>query len=362
VIVISFDGVGDQVFESMAKDPVSYPNIATFKEQSVYRGGVKTIFVSNTYPVHTSIATGKLPREHGVISNYVDVKGAHRWAQLNRYIQTETIWDLAAKQGLSTAGILWPVTCGANIRWNMPEVHLHGRENQIVESLRHGSRLFQIKALLRHITNFRGTDPTYLDKFTTAVACDVLQEKRPDLTFLHLIAYDTISHRVGSQAKVLKVARKALDDCLGKVLRAAGDTPVLIFSDHAHLDVSESIDLTQHLGDTLIEQCGGSAFFTRPVEGIESHPWFGRFLTESELWDSGYADRGAVSGIAAPPGYRFGSGHFKSDHGYPVDYENYSVFYAIRSKIPPPEPVFGDGRDITAILRRELGIADDSPL
>jgi len=358
ILVISLDGMTDLAFEAMSGAPATYPNIARFKEQSHYRGGVKTMFVSNTYPIHASIATGKLPKEHGITSNYVETERGRRWAQLASYIQAETLWDAAHKRGLSTAAILWPITCGAkNIRWNFPETHIHGWENQLVESLRQGSRGFQLGAFLRHGEKLlRGIGQPGLDRFTTAVTCDLLRKRRPDLTLLHLIAYDTLSHRNGSKSEKLDLARRALDECLGKLLEAAGDTTVLVFSDHGHLDVAEVIDLTQFLGDALLEQCGGSAFLTHPVAGVDSHPWFGRFLTARELDESGFSARGAVSGIAANPGYTFGTGSHRSDHGYPADYENYQVFYAVRCNAAPLEPVYGDVRDITAIIVNKLGL------
>jgi len=358
ILVISLDGMTDQVFEAMASAPATYPNIAKFKDQSDYRGGVRTMFVSNTYPIHASISTGKLPREHGITSNYVETAGKRRWAQLSSYIQSETIWDAAHKQGLSIAAILWPITCGAgNIRWNFPEVHLHGQENQLVESLRHGSCGFQLGAFLRHGGKLlKGIGQPGLDRFTTAVTCDLLRKHRPDLTLLHLIAYDTLSHWNGGKSEKLDLARRALDECLGRLLDAAGDATVLVFSDHGHLDVAKVIDLTQLFNDALLEQCGGSAFLTRPVDGIENSPWFGRFLTAQELDESGFAARGAALGIAAKPGYTFGTGSQRSDHGYPADYEDYQVFYALRGNARPLEPVYGDVRDITAVIANELGL------
>jgi len=361
MIVVTFDGVGDWEFVQMANDPNTYPNISKLKGQALYRGDLKTIFVSNTYPIHTTISTGKLPKEHGVVSNFVKVDGKRRWAQLAEYIKSETIWDAAGKKGLTTAAILWPVTCGADIRWNLPEVHVHGGENQITEGLRHGSRLFQIKALLRHGGKFLGRSPPSLDAFSTAVACDVIRKKRPDLTLLHLLAYDMISHRVGSQSELLDIARKSLDDSLGRILEVAGaDTTVLVFADHAHLDVSETVNLESILGESLFEQCGGSAFLAGPVEGIETRPWFGRFLTEQEMEESGYASR-ATCGIAAKPGYCFAAERqYRSNHGYPPDYEKYRVFYAVRGKNFPPDGEivsdFGDVRDVTAIISKELGL------
>jgi len=358
MLVISFDGVGDWEFEQMANDPVTYPNIARFKAQSLYRGDVKTIFVSNTYPIHASISTGKLPKEHGIISNLTGPKRARRWAQAAEAFRSETVWEAAAKRGLYTAAILWPTTCGAKqIWWNFPEVHTHGNEYQFVEHMRHGSVWFQIRALLVHGLKLWDATAVALDRFTTAITCDLLRKKRPDLTLLHLLAYDLISHKVGSKAKALDKARKSLDDSLGKLLDAAGERPVLVFADHAHLDVQEAVNLEKLFDTELFEQCGGCAFFEQPIEDIENYPWFRRFLTEREMDESGYKDKAAY-GIAAKLGYCFAEKKQGSNHGYPTDYENYRVFYALGGKHVPPEwptePVFGDVRDITAVIGSEL--------
>ena len=92
IIVISFDGVGDKEFEKLAGDSKKYPNIAEFKEQAFYQGGVKSVFVSNTQPVHASISTGKLAKEHGIISNHRH-RNSIRWVKKSRCINAETIWE-----------------------------------------------------------------------------------------------------------------------------------------------------------------------------------------------------------------------------------------------------------------------------
>ena len=273
------------------------------------------------------------------------------------YIKAETIWDAAAKNGLTTASIFWPITCGAkNINWNMPEVHTHGSENQIVEALRLGNRKFQLSALLRHGTKLRGFCPIHLDNFISSVASDLIKKNRPDLTLIHLFAYDLISHLVGSRDEELNRARKSLDKSLGKIMESAENSDILVFSDHGHFDVSETIDLCRLFGSKLYEQCGGSAFFTQQPEDVEKYSWFERFLSEQEMDESGYAGL-AGCGIAAKKGYCFAEEkQYRSNHGYPADYEDYNVFYAFLSRDTSlPKPKYGDVRDITAIIHESIG-------
>ena len=369
VLVISFDAIGDKAFEDMASDSEKYPNIARFKQEAYYQGGVKTVFMSNTYPVHTSISTGKLPKDHGIISNLLPAKscGAPPWAQMAKYIKTKTIWDAAREKKLSTAAMLWPVTCGAKINYHMPEVHLEKGQNLLLRSLLYGSVFFQLAAVLKHgrmlLKALKG-DHVELDNFTSVVTRDLLKRKKPDLVLVHLIAYDTMFHFTGSKGKEMDIAKKALDTNLGILLENWGENTVIVFSDHSQLDVSENIDLNDIYGNAVFEQTGGSAFTDKAIEGLEEQPWFGRYLTKEEMEESGHIDK-HILGIAAKAGYVFSSGsyRFKGNHGYPADYENYNIFYAVKGKN------FRQGHeqnwlknkitDTTAIIARELNLNMD---
>jgi len=366
VIVISFDAISDKVFEAMAADSENYPNTAKFKREAYYKGGVKTVFVSNTYPVHATVSTGKLPKDHGVISNLMPAKknGERPWAQMAKHIKAKTIWDAAKEKKLSTAAMLWPVTCGAKIDWHIPEVHPEKGQNMLFRSLRYGSVFFQLAALLRYggklvkaLKKVHSMGQPELDDFTTS-ACSMLKKKKPDLMLVHLIAYDLICHSAGLNGKEMDIAKKAMDTNLGRLLENREKDTVIVFSDHAQLDVNESINLYDRYGSAVFEQAGGSAFFTGSIQGLENQPWFGRYLTKEEMEESGYADK-KVIGIAAKPGWIFAEGgKYKGAHGYPADYENYNVFYCVRGKnfAPEHEQSWLKNRitDVTAIIAKEL--------
>jgi predicted AlkP superfamily pyrophosphatase or phosphodiesterase len=379
ILVISFDSISDKVFEAMALDSKNYPNVARFKEEAYYQGGVKTVFVSNTYPVHTSISTGKLPKDHGVISNLLPPKenGERPWAQMAKLIKCKTIWDAAKEKKLTTAAMLWPVTNGAKIDYHMPEVHPEKGQNLLFRSLLYGSVFFQLFAMLRHGGKLikalkspaEGVGQPELDDFTTSVTCDLLKAKKPDLVLVHLLAYDTLLHFVGDAGK--EIAKKAIDSNFGRLLESWGEGTVIVFSDHSHLDVNENINLDALYGDAVFEQVGGSAFFNRLPDGLEKQPWFNRYLSAEEMEECGYADKAAF-GIAAKLGYSFSeSNKYKGNHGYPTDYENYNVFYAVKGKnfthqqgdgtegLPEQKRFKKHITDITAIITRELNLDMD---
>jgi len=371
VFVISFDAIGDNAFEAMALDSKNYPNIAGFKEQAVYRGGIKTVFISNTYPVHTSISTGKLPKDHGIISNMLppNKNGVRHWAQMAKYIKTKTIWDAAKEKNLSTAAILWPVTNGAKIDYHLPETHTEKGQNPLRRFV-YGSFFFQLNALLKYggilvtaiIKNkLRGMGQPAVDNFITAVTCDLLRRKKPDLVLVHLLAYDHMFHYAPPGEKEREIAKKAMDTNLGKLLASWGDDTVIVFSDHSQIDIKENINLQVMYTDYVFEQCGGCAFLNKTIEGLgvsppEEQPWFGRYLTEEEMRESGYSDK-QVIGIAAKAGYCFSESNvYKGNHGYPSDYENYNVFYAVRGQRHEQMRLNNSITDITAIIAKELNL------
>jgi hypothetical protein len=370
VLVISFDAVSDM---DVLKMSAFCPNIASFLKNSQLQTGVKTVFVSNTYPVHTTVSTGVIPGKHGIITNVEN--GA--WVSDSRRIQAKTIWDAAKEKHLTTAAILWPVTGYAKIKYNLPEIHIRHKQNQLVENLRAGSPSFQLKEFLRHGRKLNGIAQPGLDDFVTAVSEDVLREKEPDLTLVHLTVYDDAYHHHGLEGHYLLEAAKHLDTNLGRLVAAAGeDTRIILFSDHGQLPVFDIVDPNELLIERKIpgdfELCGGSAFYCPQGQEAESSlhsssvfslpddfvsidrlipeqrqlnddlqnkEWFQRYLTRQEMEESGM-NRVSTFGIAAKTGWCFGheGDVYKGNHGYPTDYQDYQVFYAVK------EPAFSTQR------------------
>jgi hypothetical protein len=268
---------------------------------------------------------------------------------------------------------MWPVTGGAKtIRWNIPELMKMPGENQLMLNLRYGSKLLQLREFARHGRLLDGINQPALDSFTTRCMADILREKRPDLALVHLTAYDTLCHKYGPGASELELAFESLDLNLGKLLDAAGDMDVLVFSDHAQLAVSAYIKPNELLpaGTTAFFECaGGSAFFypgdmpavehgglAAKVKELEG---FARFLTAEEMQCSGKSD--LPFGFCAKPGYvcENYAKQERGNHGYPVDWPDYKVFYALRQKGREPAVNTGGSLlDIAPIAAGILGITE----
>ena len=383
LLMISFDAVGDLEFERL----LQYPCFAAFARQAAVHRRAKTVFVSNTYPIHSSVVTGVVPGRHGLISNTQPFpRKAPLWVTEEADIHARTLWEAAAKKGLDTAAVLWPVTAKSRfIRYNIPEVMAQPGKSQVLTSLLAGNKRLQLKMFLRHRHLMQGIRQPALDAFSTACMVDILREKSPAFALMHLTAYDSLCHEYGKDYDRLAPAFASLNNSLSALLEAAGDdTDVIVFSDHSQINIHSELtpnDLLVEAGllrwqedayvpgeeGCFIECCGGSAFFhsgtlaqeeVRQVRGIvENSEGFCRFLTEEEMSESGHIANSF--GFCAKAGYCY-SAYFtgeKGNHGYPLDYPGYEVFYMVRGDgFAPGSSVGGSLLDIAPLAAKILGL------
>ena len=62
VMIVSFDAVGAKDLEYLQ----TLPNFQRFFEQAALCSHVNSVCPSLTYPAHTSIVTGRMPKNHGI--------------------------------------------------------------------------------------------------------------------------------------------------------------------------------------------------------------------------------------------------------------------------------------------------------
>ena len=383
MLIISFDAVGDSEFEVMER----FPAFSAFVKQSAVFRDVPSVFLSNTYPIHASVATGVTPDLHGVASNTEPFPTPHPfWNNREDCIKAKTIWQAAFENSIDTAAVFWPVTAGSGtIIYNIPEVKARPGKSQIITSLKAGSKGLQMKLFLRYKALLDGIEQPNLDAFATACMADILRKHKPGLALIHLTAYDSLCHKNGKGSAELQTAFESLDRNLAILLEAAGDgRDVIVFSDHSQINIHTILDPNAALVETgllrtdgsgyapgesgcFIECCGGSAFFhsgrlsppqTDQIrETISQSEGFRRFLTEEEMQVSGRDN--VAFGFCAKEGYcyeAFSSGE-KANHGYPLDTPDYKVFYAVRGSGFEAGSVKEGGSllDIAPMAARSLG-------
>lgn len=344
--MISLDAVSSDDLAFLMEQP----NFAKLRERSTLVRDVNSVFVSNTYPAHTSIITGVHPDKHGIIENVflrLDYEN-EIWRYNSKLIKVPTLYQKAAGMGMKVCSILYPVTGGADIKYNFPEIPgTMSAAKRMCRMVGQGSKGFVISTLLRNIKN-KGTKQPELDETTTQRACEILSGPKPELLMLHLIDTDDQKHRYGPDSEQAKESLRRHDRRIGRIIESLHDagtyeeTGIIIFSDHGCLPVHTAVNPNEFLErkglirDAYFHLAGGSAFLKlynpekeeevlSVFEELIDEPYVRRGLTNSEMEISGM-EAEYIAGIGAMEGYCFGKEHL-GQHGYTLDRAGYFPFY-----------------------------------
>jgi predicted AlkP superfamily pyrophosphatase or phosphodiesterase len=207
--------------------------------------------------VHTTIATGVHPDKHGIHHNnplqpFVREED-QRWFWFREAVKAPTIYDAVRKAGMSTAGLLWPVSGKSSIKYNIPEIRALKGENQALKVLRSGSPLYCIRMELKYGRIRQGITQPYLDDFTTKCAVDTIKRNKPNLLMMHLIDLDDAKHMYGTDSDEVKEVVLRMDHRLGEIMQAvedAGlkeDTVIMVLGDHGQFNVRYKVHLNNLL-------------------------------------------------------------------------------------------------------------------
>jgi predicted AlkP superfamily pyrophosphatase or phosphodiesterase len=246
LIVISFDCLSALDFPLLEK----LPNFKQLLNNGAYCRNVETIYPSVTYPCHATIVTGNFPNRHGIISNTLLQPGnpSPDWFWHRKHIKGTTLYDEAKNSGMTTAALLWPVTAGAKIDYNMPEIFANRRwDHQIAVSLRNGSPLYQLEMNRRFGSLRNGLSQPELDNFVLESSIATIKTRKPNLMLIHFTDLDTQRHYHGFSSKEAMDAINRHDARLGKIMLALREaqlfdqSTIIALGDHSALDESKAI-------------------------------------------------------------------------------------------------------------------------
>lgn len=248
VLVISIDGMRSDTYLRPLPG-LHIPNLLRLKQQGSFADGMIVVYPSLTYPSHTTMMTGKLPAQHGIYTNLssrVPGKDAKDWFWFSHAIRCPTVWDVARRHGLTTASIGWPVTAGADINWDVPEIWnpAIGRVPEPMYVAKFMNPIFALQALGAVGLPKANEDD---DDLRIALARYVIQEHQPNLMLIHLVDLDAMQHQYGPGSPQAVQVLNSEDHRIGEILAAyqkAGlgkNTDVFIVSDHGFVKVHRII-------------------------------------------------------------------------------------------------------------------------
>lgn len=248
VIMISIDGLVPEYYTSPARLGLKVPSLTKMKLGGAYAEGVEGIFPTVTYPAHTTMITGVRPAIHGIVQNRIfeapTAPQTEEWYFFANALKAETLWSMAKQAGLVTASVGWPVTVGADIDYNVPEI-FDPKEHPPT-----GKRTAQYSTpglLEKALASGSGGDNS-TDGRRTAISEFVINTYKPNLMLIHLIALDDVHHKNGPHTPPAIEATERLDGYIGRIIEAArkagifDETTFFLVSDHGFARVTQKFE------------------------------------------------------------------------------------------------------------------------
>ena len=226
LLMISIDGLRPDYVTAADRHRLAVPNLRRFLTEGTFAESVQGVIPTVTYPSHTTLITGVWPAKHGILANTVfdplrENQGGWYWYAED--IRVPTLWNAAAKAGWKTASVMWPVSVGARVDWNIPEFwHLGGPGDAKL------LRLVSTPGLLVEMEKDLGEFPRGLgvehDEGHARFVTWLLEKKRPSLLTLHLIALDHEQHQTGPFTPEVFAVLERVSPTDATGIRMAADT------------------------------------------------------------------------------------------------------------------------------------------
>jgi predicted AlkP superfamily pyrophosphatase or phosphodiesterase len=276
LLLISIDGLRPDYVTAADAHGAKVPNLRRFLTEGAFAQGVVGVIPTVTYPSHTTLITGTAPATHGILANTTfDPLRENRggWYWYSEDIRVATLWDVAARAGLSTASVQWPVSVGARVTWNIPEFWRAGTADD-AKLL----RAVSTPGLLAELEPDLGPYPRALtpesDDQRTRYAAAILEKKRPNLLTLHLVSLDHVQHTTGPFSAETMATLERVDAAVGTLRAVAerlapGGAFVAVVSDHGFGKTTKQLNLHAEFRRVGLITVGGQG----RVTDWKAMPW-----------------------------------------------------------------------------------------
>ncbi len=279
VLLISIDGLQPADVIEAEKRGNNIPNLKRFVKEGSYASGVTGVLPSVTYPSHATLVTGVSPAEHGIIGNtgfdpmQINQSG---WYWYAADYKVPTLWDAAAKAGLKTANVHWPVTVGQpSIRYNLPQIWRTGHEDDIklMKVLATPGLVDRLESSLG-VSYAQGIDESIAgDENRARFAQALILAEKPDFMTAYFTALDHEQHEKGPDTKDAHQILERIDAIVGKLvaaqLKVHPDAVIAIASDHGFAATTTEINLYRAFIDAGLIKLGADG----KIKEWQAAPW-----------------------------------------------------------------------------------------
>ena len=252
MVLISVDGLKPEAILDAQAHGLKVPNMRAFMRDGMYADGVRGVLPTLTYPSHTTLMSGASPARHGIYDNTTFdplARNERGWYWYAEDIKVPTLWDAAAAAHLKTASVYWPVSVGANITYNLPQIWRTGEPDDLKLQ-----RALTTPGLEQELSAELGPYPGGMeetvaeDETRARFAIRLLQKKHPALMTVYLSGLDTEEHLSGPFSQKSNEVLERLDAVVGSLRAAAeqaapGRATVCVVSDHGFAAIQHDVNL-----------------------------------------------------------------------------------------------------------------------
>jgi predicted AlkP superfamily pyrophosphatase or phosphodiesterase len=279
VLLISIDGLQPADVIEAEKRKIDIPNLKRFVKEGSYASGVRGVLPTVTYPSHATLLTGVSPSKNGIFGNIsfdplqINQSG---WYWYASDFKVPTLWGAAAKVGMTTANVHWPVSVKADaIKWNLPQIWRTGHADD--------AKLMKALASPRLVTSLeadvgapyaQGIDESIEgDENRGRFAVALIAREKPGFSTVYLTALDHEQHGEGPDTNQAYAVLRRLDAIVGNLVAAQmkvhPDSVVAVVSDHGFSKVDTEVNLYRAFIDAglLVLDDKGK------IKSWEASPW-----------------------------------------------------------------------------------------
>ncbi|MGD8328433.1 MAG: ectonucleotide pyrophosphatase/phosphodiesterase [Acidobacteriota bacterium] len=252
VVLVSIDGLRPEFYRD-ASWPA--PTLQQMAREGASADGVRGVFPTVTYPSHTTIITGAMPARHGIYYNEpFDPDGqTGRWYWEEDLIRVPTLWDAVRTAGGTSASFFWPVSVGAPVDYNVPEIWSLEAGYGSVDPLRWNDTPDGFVEELESNATGPFTDgnlsPDYMtrDLHSAAAVAYTLETYRPTLVTVHILGVDHFEHEDGRDSPRVRQAVASADAAVHEMIdgaKRAGiveHTAFVVVGDHGFVDIHTAL-------------------------------------------------------------------------------------------------------------------------
>ncbi|MFI9328688.1 alkaline phosphatase family protein [Kitasatospora sp. NPDC052868] len=234
------------------------PNLARLARRSGH-APLRTVLPAVTCSVQSTLLTGRLPAEHGIVGNgwyFRELGEIHLWRQHNRLVTAPKVWETARTRqpGYRAANICWWYAMGAStdlLVTPRPVYHADGRKSPDCYT-RPPALRDQLTEELGPFPLFQYWGPTAglaSSRWIIAAARRILRTERPDLLLVYVPHLDYDLQRFGPNSRQALAAARAIDAELAPLLdqaEAEGAT-VVALSEYGITPASRPVDINREL-------------------------------------------------------------------------------------------------------------------